>query len=400
MIVDSSCSVNLPLPLSEDQWIQDGSADHISQRHPRRYLTATSTVPATSAEQIGDQNPDMFESGLEAAIKMSSITQSVLEELYSVNPAASYWKDNRRTISSLMAQLNKWVKGLPPKLGFRGQESDPESHMERTTLGFQYYSAKISITVPCLRRINQRLENQTTASNAFDIRTAQMCVNAAKSITNLLPDEPAPKYMYWTGPTWSIVHFIMEALAVFLSEMAYDYVRVALEQEHLGPYVKKLMRWLHEMSLRNPVAEKALRVAWVHLNAVVRAGKAQLSDLVEERTATAFQRPPFTDPLLFGRQGSGMDFAQQEMHQVGQQSLVQPGSYLQEARMQDMASPDASNPTSIHSPFQFPQHQQGMNPGYDPQYMGPYGEDTMFPAMPAPAPPRDEEDFNMLPEEQ
>jgi hypothetical protein len=401
MITGGSCSVTPPLPVSEDDLAEDASEERIREHRLHHSLAATSLVLASSTEGTNDQNPRIFQSYLEAAVKLSAITQSVLRELYSIDPTVSSWKDSRRTISSLVEQLNEWVNSLPPKLGFHGQGLDPDGVLERTILGFQYYSAKMSITVPCLRRINQRLEHQTSASNAFDIRTAQMCVHAAKSITNLLPDEPAPKYMYWSGPAWSVVHYMMEALAVFLSEITYDYTRVVSNQEDLGLYIKKLMYWLHEMGSSNRVAEKSYRVAWDHINAIVASGKAQLSDLVhEEHSALSSQAPPLLDPLVFGHQHSEIGLAHQGIAHTGQQVPVPPGPHLQEGHLQYVAYPGAADPSSIASAYQFPDLLQEMHPVYDAHFITPYGEDAMLPPIPLPASPsalpaEHYNDFNM-----
>lgn len=106
----------------------------------------------------------------------------------------------------LLDELEEWRKeSLPQDTG----SEDPNYHQderERFMLRLYYWSTKILITRPCLCRLERRIANESDTSVNFNAQMAEACVQAAREMTKLFPDEPDPNFMYASGPWWTIVH--------------------------------------------------------------------------------------------------------------------------------------------------------------------------------------------------
>lgn len=111
---------------------------------------------------------------------------------------------------------------------------------------------------------------------------ANICVETAKMELDLLPDHPNPKFIYEYGPWWSIIHHLMQALAVFLLALS----STSTSQNHsvMTNYAKKMVRWLRDMD--DPLAERAYRVGIRCFEIVANRLSLDISNLWVEHTMT------------------------------------------------------------------------------------------------------------------
>jgi len=198
-----------------------------------------------------------------------------------------------------MHELERWATvALPDNntehkariLSF-GQQRD------RLLLRFHYYSTKILITRPCLCRLERRIKGQSSKSANFNQNTAEACVQAAKGLTTLLPEQPDAEYIYRTGPWWAIVHHIMQAIAIFLLEMSYYRTHTKQHNDiELTTYVKKLVRWLYAMRNGNPVAERALQVVLD----IMKSSAHFRSEFLDMLAAEGFPQSQQSSPSVMG----------------------------------------------------------------------------------------------------
>lgn len=100
-------------------------------------------------------------------------------------------------------------------------------------------------------------------------------------MTKLFPDQPDFEFLYTQGPWWSIVHLrklpprgsrigssapanvidvVMQAVAVLLLKMSYEYQDFESSDPTMAEAIKKLLRWLRAMRLSDPVASRAYDV--------------------------------------------------------------------------------------------------------------------------------------------
>ncbi|KAF2175302.1 hypothetical protein K469DRAFT_69847 [Zopfia rhizophila CBS 207.26] len=326
IILDNYCSVPLPLPLCEDKLSEAAVAAQYEDRlHLRSFNLApffriSSSTPLSSG--VNDSStrtlvPIISRSPLEARIKLGIITGKVLSELYSPGTATNSWESVQQKISLLTEELDQWALSLPNGADFTGKGLDPNSQRDHILLGFYYYSTKIIIMRPCLCRLERRTEHQTRSSANFNKRTARACVEAAESITRMLPDQPNPVYIYQTGPWWSIVHNIMQPVAIFLLEMSYGAAHMQKNGKEVTPFIKKLIRWLRAMRESNAMAKRAYPMALGILRSVAPRVNADISDLLNEDVAI------IEDPLSF------LDGDISTMGQLFAEQDKYPGNYPQ-----------------------------------------------------------------------
>jgi hypothetical protein len=86
-------------------------------------------------------------------------------------------------------------------MGFEGK-----SYREQFVLKTDYWSTKILLTQPCLRRLERRVQEQSSTYAEFDTKAAEACVTAALEIAKLFPAQPDVSFIYTEGPWWAIVH--------------------------------------------------------------------------------------------------------------------------------------------------------------------------------------------------
>lgn len=157
---------------------------------------------------------------------------------------------SQNTIAQLTEDLETWATGLPKGFDFfnRSILSENRYEQQRNTLEILYHNTRILVTRPCLCRLDRRIKDQTVRSSEFNQRAALACVDSARSIAGLLPDDPEKNLSVWyeRGPWWNMVHTIMQTLVILLLELSHGHVQPAQSQEIITS-LKKLVRWLRAM---------------------------------------------------------------------------------------------------------------------------------------------------------
>ncbi|KAL1591339.1 hypothetical protein SLS60_012083 [Paraconiothyrium brasiliense] len=267
-------STPLPLPISAN----DIDEATIEAKFGRRAQGGSGTAPS-DAESSRSANPmppataskaphapdapiasDVANAGtfLTAIIKLGMVSDNVLTQLYSPNLVTKSWKEAQEDIARLLEDLDVWLASLPRGLDpFKDNGRDHTMQQERNILKTYYLSTKILICRPCLCRLDRRIPSQSQSSANFNHRVASQCVAAAKSIAACLPDDMAVwgKAIYKIFPWWSAVHYLMQSIAILLLEACYE-----AEGINVLPAVKKLVRWLRELSSSNRTAERAYSI--------------------------------------------------------------------------------------------------------------------------------------------
>ncbi|KAK7178258.1 fungal specific transcription factor domain-containing protein [Paraphaeosphaeria sporulosa] len=228
---------------------------------------AASTMPQGNPANAPDASyaSDAANGGtfLIAIVKLGMVSSNVLTQLYSPNLGTKSWKDVQGSIARLAENLDAWLDSLPTNLDhFKDNARYHTMQQEQNILKTYYYSTKILICRPCLCRLGRRIPLQTQSSVNFNHQIAAECVAAAKSIAACLPDDMAVwgKEIYNLFPWWSVVHYLMQSIAILLLEACYE-----AEGISVLPAVKKLVRWLRELSSTNRTAERAYLITVVLL---------------------------------------------------------------------------------------------------------------------------------------
>ncbi|KAF1969363.1 hypothetical protein BU23DRAFT_477342 [Bimuria novae-zelandiae CBS 107.79] len=280
LLVEDYCSVPLPLSLTTERLADPTQAD---QSHEGYRVTDLHRRSSQAGQAIS--RPSNAASFLKSTVQVVLIAQRAMAQLYSAKVVTRSWKQVQQMISALCNELEVWSASLPYGLDFTRPDANADFRRERLILNMKYIECKLLITRPCLCRLDSRITNQTKASDNFNKKTALMCVKAAKDLTDILPDLMDSVVLYQTGPWWTLVHSLMQALTVLLLEMSYGTVHLREDSNEVLSSAKKLIRCLRTMKRSDPMAERAYSLAFGILQKLAPRIKADLSDLLSEDAA-------------------------------------------------------------------------------------------------------------------
>jgi hypothetical protein len=268
------CSVPLPLPTSSEdietslidtRFRGSGDAVILPQKAPKSQdadsVSQEQTVHHYPASAYGPANSGSY---LKHTVLLSRITRKTLK-LYAASTVNKSWQSIQQTIAALLEELETWAASLPHGLNFSNRNDSSSGHYarEQNILNLLHKSTKILITRPYLCRLDRRIANQSKDSKDLNERMAFECVNTAKAVATLLPDDPNVHLgtLYQAGPWWKMVHVIMQSLLILLLEVTRTPSDFPEDRQDIRPYLVKLVAWLRIMRRKNGMAERAYSIA-------------------------------------------------------------------------------------------------------------------------------------------
>lgn len=286
MIMEQFCSVPMSAPYSEQCISEDARTMNSLWRSNTPFTGSFTSHSHMSVGSCPTKNVGLEEvsahfgvaddnSGLyfKAAVQLYTSTQGIITSLYTAGTMMRSPDEIQQDIVQLDQRLDDWLEKLPRELNFQMHLHDwaaPQAPFLRecTLLAFQFYSAKILLTRPCLGGFTASGQHtQATIPASFAQRMAGTCVRTAQAVVDLLPDQLHPHFLYEYGPWWTVVHNLMQALAVLLLALHYS-SEASEDNAVLARYCRKIVRWLH--SLNNALADRAYRVAVYCFEAIAR----------------------------------------------------------------------------------------------------------------------------------
>lgn len=289
-IIDTDCSVPLPLPFDEEGLFPGRALDlnypaaQMLRRwssqdslNPEIMAAAVSTPSSTNSgnrmkaspmevlghKPIVDQNqsvPPSYALYFFHHTKLSVLTSQVLDRLYRVGTMSQSWAQVQKIISAHESKLGRWRAGLPSIFNFTTRQRDQQFHRQRVSLGFFYYSTLIIICRPCLCRIDRKIPNQSGKAKNFNRDTAAKCVHAARDMVDMLPKEPNSAGLYTVAPWWCLVHHLVQAATVLMLELSFRSAHLPTEVEQILDCAKKAVSWLRSMSEEDLAAYRAYKM--------------------------------------------------------------------------------------------------------------------------------------------
>jgi hypothetical protein len=279
IISNDECTVPLPRSMPEEQsrnTVSPHLRDLVGIRSTSIASSQTCSLETASRDELGTSTRYSF---LQSRTTISVIMQKALSKLYLPRTSIDSWERIQKQILLLTAEMDQWVEAaLPEGLGPVDSIQEPDVSRERLLLSFHYYSARLLISRPSLGRLEWRTKSQSDASAAFNQKTAGACVQAAQAITRLFPDQPDGMFIAQQSPWWCIVHYIMQAIAVFLLEMYFDGADTTENSKEISESVDKLVRWLQFMGLSNSVADHAYKVVLDIIKTSALQARTDVSD--------------------------------------------------------------------------------------------------------------------------
>jgi hypothetical protein len=191
------------------------------------------------------------------AARLTTIMREVLHTLYAPGVAYNSWREIELARSSLNTKVDIWHSSLPASYKFPSMSGAESIRHQSVKLAFQFYSTKLYITRPCLRRLAassaEESDSPTTASDPMQ----EICIQAVCRLIDILPDEPDLTWLYGVCPIWCALHYLIQALNVMLTE---SFISAKLGTSQIIcilPRLRKARAWLEELSKTNTSARKA-----------------------------------------------------------------------------------------------------------------------------------------------
>lgn len=229
-----------------------------------------------------------------ASLELDHISSVVLFELYIASTKLISWSRVQTLIAQFNHRLENWRARLSSTLTMEeGPGQDRKAPMpERMSLELRYFSVSMLINRPCLCIPNEghtTIPSQSPESKDADSRFAVQCVSSARGLMKLLPDDVDIACLYSIVPWWSILHYIVQAGAIFVMEISLQSVRVSSGIDGLTEDARKVLKWLRAMSITSGPAFRAW-TALSHLLQLALSGVGQetgtLSNLMPDYTLT------------------------------------------------------------------------------------------------------------------
>ena len=284
-VVDLDCMTPMPVPIDEESFSNpsfgmhnedlvrkmrrissQGSPHTISSASPGPSPRTKGSPPTPNSPTSAHSGSDFFKSippnlSLYFALhtQLNGITHDVLIQLYRPTTKSKTWSQIQTAITGLDKSLDSWRSSLPPILDFAKKQRDQQFIRQRMCLGFFYFSTKIIVFRPCLCRIDRRIPHQSNKSKDFNRVSATSCVQAAKGMLDLIPDEPNPVGLYKVSPWWCLTHLMMQSATVLILELFFRAEHMPHESKDILKYAKKAVYWLNQMARENIAAQRAWR---------------------------------------------------------------------------------------------------------------------------------------------
>ncbi|KAJ5109690.1 hypothetical protein N7532_002335, partial [Penicillium argentinense] len=307
---ESLCSVPPPLPVEEESFddpeIQDllqNSKFRESQLRPTLFESHMERKKKTTWIKTHEPCPALFFFHL---VDLTLIAQAVLNKIYSIEGLREGTSQTEYRLQKYGSRMDRWRSKIHPSYQFNPPDAGPWQIIpnlddesipyarERVCLAMNYYSARITLSRPCLTQTHSIPSGSPSPGTTpaepsrhakFRTELATTCLQAACSLISVLPKEPDESWLVHMTPWWSVLHFLMQATTALLLGLSYcsfasppqnpSIARLSSTQKDvpldLKPTlpllaadlniaiaeVRKALSWIHAMASLDPAARRA-----------------------------------------------------------------------------------------------------------------------------------------------
>jgi hypothetical protein len=190
-------------------------------------------------------------------VDLATLMREAIETLYSPGAGTRRsWLEMEVAISNFNTTADDWLSRLPAEFQFGELDDTRPFIRQRVSLAFHFYTTKLVISRPCLRRLAHQVFGTPSPSSVCDIM-ATTCVESAQQMLDILPEEPDVNWLFEVLPWWCVLHYVMQSATIIMVELFARTLPGTSEAIGLGEKVQKAVRWLHAMSDRDPSAHRA-----------------------------------------------------------------------------------------------------------------------------------------------
>ncbi|KAJ5287527.1 hypothetical protein N7478_003213 [Penicillium angulare] len=300
-ILDGVCTTPLPLPFEEDTLTEPAAAELLNNSVVRderiNKVMASAWVRHMPLNPTGGKEPtdaarfrdNSWVRSLPASsglchlyyCDLAVVVQEIVNKVYSVDCVMVPWAHIENRIGELRSRIDLWYHSLPDTLDFTKKEDEgPDRLRYKLALAFHYYSARITLGRPCLCRRDAQKKSPSERST-FSHDMAELTLESANLMLDLIPDEPNGIQLYEISPWWCILHYLMQAATVLLLELSFGCVHKPENEKLFIVLAKKAIRWLFSMSEHSIASRRAWQLCDVSLRRLATGMKFDVSDMPE-----------------------------------------------------------------------------------------------------------------------
>jgi hypothetical protein len=180
-----------------------------------------------------------------------------MAQLYAPSTSHS-WAATQKKIIVLQNELDAWDKSLPEELSLVSVVAFNSEPRAKIDLALYQQSLKMILYRPCLCHV--QIPRESDGSKEFNRLTASNCVYAGMGLMDILPDDPTTHEAYQLLPWWNLLHYISQALGVFILELCLDMEHFQDSANQLTPHIRKAMAYLWCLSNGSLSSYKAWRI--------------------------------------------------------------------------------------------------------------------------------------------
>ncbi|KAJ5929230.1 hypothetical protein N7454_007078 [Penicillium verhagenii] len=193
------------------------------------------------------------------AVDLAFLMREAVETLYAPGATRRSWLEMENAISNFNNSADNWLSRLPIDFRFAQLDSNRPFARQCASLAFHFYTTKLVILQPCLRRLAYQ-SPETQSPGPLCVAMANMCVEMAQKMLSLLPDETNASLLYNASPWWCVLHYVMQAITILLVELFMRTQSGTMEAVGLLDDIRKAVRWLHELGTRDSSSRRAWSV--------------------------------------------------------------------------------------------------------------------------------------------
>ncbi|RAH46545.1 CeGAL family transcription factor [Aspergillus brunneoviolaceus CBS 621.78] len=307
-IPDSLCTTPLPLPFDEQDF---GREDVMRQLRrsidgspcPTEVLSTDQSdlnAMSTVAEKLDSEEDRFSPCGslyFVHLVQLTMIAKESLTKIYTPSTVRSPWQSIEFAIHSLTHKLDTWLNNLPNEYDFTRTQSSHvslETSNQRLSLALLFYSTRMGITRPCLRRVESFSEGDKMQE--FSQEIAAECVESACHMLRLFPEELKAATLYTASPWWCLLHYLMQATAVLALELAFQAQHVPDKAPMVSKALNKAYEWLSLMSRTQKTPERARRLCDRLLRQLKQREDIKVSESPSVQL-TSLESPADTPPI-------------------------------------------------------------------------------------------------------
>lgn len=188
-------------------------------------------------------------------VQLTLLMRQSIDSLYAPAGSKEPWNVRAGITIPLITKLDDWASQLAPELQFQGTKAQSDAYTrQRVSLAFRFYGTKLLLLQPFLHRATRERSCEPCE------KLADSCVEAAYQMLSLFPDCPNTSWLYEISPWWCTLHHLMQSMIAFLMKLQHEKRKGLITTGKLANSVSKSVRWLRDMSTRDPPSERAWKI--------------------------------------------------------------------------------------------------------------------------------------------